>query len=527
MKQEIIRTCLQWLEQGQWAEIHALLTHLPAEQTHSVTGCEFRAYVAKAMGDFAQAEQALREALQHGVKPHLTALLASNLYHQQRFDEARSLWQDLWQQNKEWHSAFHIAQTFMAESRYAQALPWLQQCLQQQPEHVPTLLQCATAHSQLQQMDCAQRHFETLLRLDPYHVEALNNYGVWCLQQQQYDKAIHCFATAMRVDEQHLPSRANLAQALLQAGRYPEAADYFQQYLALAPEDVHARYNAGVVALMLAQLGSANEHFQAVLSQTPDNIPSLLNLAAIALQRQEKSTAIAYYQRVLALETEQPIARYMLAALMQQGLPDKAPEAYVAALFDQYAKHFDHHLTQALSYQTPQHLRHVYDRVAKQPRSRWLDLGCGTGLSGAAFVDVAPEMVGVDLSEHMLAMARDKGIYRQLVHAEFSQYLTTVTGLFDVIIAADVLGYLGDLTACFQGVHSALAENGLWLFSIESAEGKAPYRLMPTGRFQHSMAYIEALVKTGHWHWLAQEAVTLRYQGHEAVKGWVIALKKA
>ena len=63
----------------------------------------------------------------------------------------------------------------------------------------------------------------------------------------------------------------------------------------------------------------------------------------------------------------------------------------------------DRHLTETLGYQTPTHLRALY---GDQPIQRMLDLGCGTGLSGQAFADIATHITGVDLSPNMLARAR-------------------------------------------------------------------------------------------------------------------------
>ena len=47
-----------------------------------------------------------------------------------------------------------------------------------------------------------------------------------------------------------------------------------------------------------------------------------------------------------------------------------------------------------------------------------LDLGCGTGLAGAAFRPHVDWLAGVDLSPKMIEVARAKGLYDRLAVAD-------------------------------------------------------------------------------------------------------------
>ena len=49
-----------------------------------------------------------------------------------------------------------------------------------------------------------------------------------------------------------------------------------------------------------------------------------------------------------------------------------------------------------------------------------LDAGCGTGLCGVLVAPFARRLVGVDLSDGMLAHAGDKNIYHALIRAELT-----------------------------------------------------------------------------------------------------------
>ncbi len=67
-----------------------------------------------------------------------------------------------------------------------------------------------------------------------------------------------------------------------------------------------------------------------------------------------------------------------------------------------------------------------FSTKAEQPVRRGLDLGCGTGLSGAAFRGMVDVLTGIDLSTKMIARAKAKGIYDDLVHVDISSFLTGI-----------------------------------------------------------------------------------------------------
>jgi predicted TPR repeat methyltransferase len=90
-----------------------------------------------------------------------------------------------------------------------------------------------------------------------------------------------------------------------------------------------------------------------------------------------------------------------------------------------------------------------------------LDLGCGTGQTGAWVKDYARTMVGVDLSSAMLSEARRKGLYQELYEMSIAKYVDSVVSKeengcsfssFDVIVAAEVFSYIGDLADTIRKV---------------------------------------------------------------------------
>lgn len=92
-------------------------------------------------------------------------------------------------------------------------------------------------------------------------------------------------------------------------------------------------------------------------------------------------------------------------------VPLKAPDAYVATLFDQHAEMFDTILVDQLGYDVPLQLREMLLEMDDAFNAeRMLDLGCGTGLSADALDDMAAHKTGVDISENMIEVAYEKAI---------------------------------------------------------------------------------------------------------------------
>ncbi|GJL93057.1 class I SAM-dependent DNA methyltransferase [Hyphococcus sp.] len=207
---------------------------------------------------------------------------------------------------------------------------------------------------------------------------------------------------------------------------------------------------------------------------------------------------------------------------------DAAPLAYVQGLFNSYAKSFDKSLVERLGYATPQQLAAMVTalNVVEPPHfARVLDLGCGTGLAGEAFAANAGWLEGVDLAGAMIDEARAKGVYNDLTCADVLSFLSAAEHQYDLMLAADVFIYLGDLMRVFVAASAKLAPGALFAFSLERAEA-GDIELRDTLRFAHSADYVATALKAADLEIASIEQAVLRQDRGVDVQGLlVVALK--
>jgi predicted TPR repeat methyltransferase len=207
--------------------------------------------------------------------------------------------------------------------------------------------------------------------------------------------------------------------------------------------------------------------------------------------------ARAAFERAVAADPEDRHGASLRLARL--GGADPAREAlhgYVRALFDQYAPRFDRALAD-LSYAAPTLLREAVTKHGER-FGTMLDLGCGTGLAGAAFRPHVDWLVGVDLSPKMIEEARRKGLYDRLVVGDITTFLAgQPPASAHLVIAADVFTYIAGFAETCAAVARVLAPGGLFGFTVETHDGEGAI-VGAKMRYAHSADFVRrALAETG------------------------------
>ncbi|WP_244497730.1 class I SAM-dependent DNA methyltransferase [Aureimonas sp. AU40] len=254
-----------------------------------------------------------------------------------------------------------------------------------------------------------------------------------------------------------------------------------------------------------------------------------MRLGAFLEETGEREEALRLYRAALAEDAADPYgAGLKLAALGAAPVPEAPPPAFVAGLFDQYAEGFETALVQRLGYRVPDLLFEAL--MAQSPSLRFgraLDLGCGTGLMGERLRPVTETLHGVDLSPGMLDKARRKRIYDHLAEGDVALAEAPDRLLYDLLTAADVLTYLGDLAPVFARAAKLLAPGGLFAFSVEADDGtEGGYALRPSLRYAHAPAWLAAGLAEAGFTLLSERREELRRDRGEPVRGALLVAMK-
>ncbi len=355
------------------------------------------------------------------------------------------------------------------------------------------------------------------------------NLGTVRLQQGEPGEAATALQQALLLAPRDVDTLYNLALALAAGDKPAAAAHYYHRALAESPQDLDILYNLGLLYRKMGRYSEALRYLARVVELEPDHAPAYGHLGTLLTKLDDKPRAIACFEKLVKLDHQPESARHMLAALRGE-TPAAPPGEYVAALFDQYADRFESELMEELGYRAPFLLAELLREVrGERIYCRLLDLGCGTGLVGETFLFAATDLYGVDLSGRMLDQARGKKIYTALHQEDLLIFCAKAEGEeFDLVVAADVLIYLGDLQPFFRNLLRVLAGGGDLLLTVEAGDGSGPdFLLRRSGRYAHAPGYLERLAAAAGLELVARRRTELRREQEEWVDGWLYLFQRA
>jgi len=415
-----------------------------------------------------------------------------------------------------------------------EAIEALEQSIALAPRRTDAWLALGLTRARLGSLDAAEVAYRKVLELDPRSAIAWQCLGLLQETLRRYDEAIACFRTCIARGGATASLWANLAKILQQTGSTAESCEAYAEAVRLDGGNPHfrallrqCRFRRDLCAgHPIAQALAAYQTAESVSVPNERELQGLFsNTFAILVGSGRRAEAIRLGREYLRRWPGSVSMEYLLQAAEGAAGLDRSPPAYVAEHFDAFAAGFDAQLVGVLGYDIPAQLC-AAARSAAAPGRRYdaLDAGCGTGLCGPHLLPLARTLTGVDLSPRMLELAENRGVYGELACQDLTPFLAAAPGRFDLVVAADVLIYLGNLAPFFAAASAGIRPGGLLAFSIETA-GQEDFRLLACGRFAHSVSYVRRLAAAAFEEETCLDA-TLRWEGAARVPGRIFVLRR-
>jgi predicted TPR repeat methyltransferase len=267
-------------------------------------------------------------------------------------------------------------------------------------------------------------------------------------------------------------------------------------------------YELGLHHLRLQNISDAVLRFRFVTWLDPKHADGWYYLGISYMAERKTKQALNAFRHALRARPKYEEAAYMLAVARgnstpYKDLPKKIPLSLTENYFDDIAPQFTEDQIDTMGYKG-----HILLAEAMRPAlmpgridHMILELGVGTGLLGPEMRKVAAQIIGVDLSNAMLAEAmrlRDAEghkIYDALIKREMVAFMMqSPQETYDIVMAANVLGYVGDVQPVFDQVARVLAKGGLFAFTAESMPDtdEGGCRFVPSGgHFKYTRGYLQ------------------------------------
>ena len=376
----------------------------------------------------------------------------------------------------------------------------------------------------LKRVNEALGDFDRALALDPNFTDARRSRALALQTLGRLEEALADFDRVLEMDAADAITANNRGALLLALRRPGEALASFDRATRLDPAYALAWSNRGNALRALGRTADALAAYDAAIEAKPGFADALAGRGNVLVMLDRHAEAAESFREAAAAGADPTQIGFALAALGATEVPAAAPAEYVAKLFDQHAETFDHELLEKLKYRTPVYVMEALRTLVPSSTLDVLDVGCGTGLLGPELRKMARSLVGVDLSPKMLERARLRDCYDELVCLELTQYLKRRPEAFDLIVAADVLVYFGDLADVFRHCGLALRPGGLFAFSVEASD-RDGFVLRPTRRYAHSLAYLRTMMGSNGLVEVAAENRVIRQEAGVDVAGYIVVAR--
>lgn len=426
-----------------------------------------------------------------------------------------------------------LGKLLIRQKRWAHAAGELNQAVTLEPKNPAWLLARSEALEKLGHMNQALLDAADAVILDSKNPEASNRLGILLVGVRKFDQAALCFAEALNLKPNDLNYSQHLARTLELLEAYDAADEIYQSMIAQDPMRELTYHETAQMHENRGDLAKALAIYDQAIDNNCRSSEIFRRSGIIAHKMGDKDMARARFMAGLALKPNDPVLLHFVS-LSETYTPKSLPDAFIAERNNQLAANYETEMI-GNNYRIPGLLRQAVMKIRPridpsrpnpQKLSSVLDLGCGTGMIGIMLSDVAVLLKGVDLSVQMLRSAQLKGVYTEFDVIAADKALTEETRHYELITAAGLMAYIGDVAEFAKKLLGRLQPGGVVIFDFEAVSDTTTYRLTEEGLFIHNADYVkQSLEKTG-FEIAAFDAEVLWRQNGREHKGYLVTATK-
>ena len=411
---------------------------------------------------------------------------------------------------------------------YREAQSLYKKILKSQPQHIDANYMLGTLYAEQGELNSALKYMFVAEELAPGSQYIKNNLGNVYRMRGDYEKAEKMYNAALAIQPDMIEALNNLAIVHRRLNQTSQAISLYKNAISLSPNFVEANYNLGKSYWDEGQYEDAKACFQRVLEIEPKHALATHEMGNYYLKTGDKERAIKYFEQYLSLAPgDECGARLKLSYLDAGEMPDRQPEQLVKQTYEKKARTWDANVERIdMVFLGPQHVQNtIIQQLPDATELTVLDIGCGTGLCGSFLKPIAKKLHGVDLSEHMLSIARGKEFYNQLMCDDIIHYLENYDDTYDLIVGSGVLIFFGDLSEMFKAVSRRLGSDGYFIFTLYKSND-ADIEIRDNMHFAHSENYIRTIAAQVGLTIANIEPVIHEYEHEQPQPGFIVTLKK-
>lgn len=406
------------------------------------------------------------------------------------------------------HANYYLGRRAFADADYKTAISYLQKAddLLEDAEIKILLSESLLADGNKEN---ALKGFYQAYRLNQHNATAAVNIADLESDLHNFKEAEKFYLRAIEIDEQNLQAHTNYANMLCAAKRTLEALEEYRKAILIAPKTPELSYNLALILKSMEEYEQALDLMFYAFYLSPNRQDWSLNIAETLIlfyaQAPQKAQKICenWYQKM----PENIVVKHLWAMINQT--PSEVDSKYNQLLFDNFAPTYEKTL-QDIEYNAVNKIAELHAPLY----GKILDLGCGTGLAAEKLKNENNIFIGVDISQKMLEIAAQKGLYTELLQEDIVHYLQKQKPEADIIVAADVLCYFADLQPILEACKGQKI-----IFSIEKDDNAEKYAVQINGRYKHNQQYVANLLNSLGYTMIKVDEVILRKESGKDVCG--------